>query len=234
MAGSLYLVSTPIGNQEDLTFRALRILKQVPIIAAEDPERTSALCAHYGIKTPLTSYHNRNKEEKTPVLLSRLQAGQSVALVSDSGTPLLCDPGLFLVTRALAAGISVVPVPGASAALSALVASGFPADTFLVLGTLPRSTLVRRNTVLAFRRDPRTLVLFESSRRLRATLRLFSEVLGKRRAVLAMDLTTDREGFVRGTTEGILRDLPRIPVCREVTLVVEGYRRPLRSRRAAE
>lgn len=228
MPGCLYLVGTPIGNLDDLTFRALRILKQVPIIAAENPERTSLLCAHYAIETPLTSYHHHNKEEKASVLIARLQAGQDVALVSDAGMPLLCDPGLLLVTRALAVGIPVVPVPGASAALAALLASGLPADTFLVLGALPRGTALCRKSLIALRRDPRTLIAFEFPRRIRATLQMFSEVLGNRQTVLAMDLTTDQERFLRGTTEGILQSLTTAPRCREVTLVIEGFREGVR------
>jgi 16S rRNA (cytidine1402-2'-O)-methyltransferase len=231
MAGKLYVVSTPIGNLEDLTLRALRILKEVPIIAAEDPKRTAELCAHHAIETPLTSYHNDNKEGKTPVLIARLQAGQDIALVSDAGTPLLCDPGLFLVSRALATGISVVPVPGASAALAALTASGFPADSFLVLETLPASRSARRSLLHNLRQDPRTLILFESPGTVKFTLHLLSELLGNRRLMMAMDMTTERERFVRGTAAKVARTLLSAPACHEVTLVVEGARKTGRTRR---
>ncbi len=231
MAGTLYLVSTPIGNPEDLTLRALRILKEVPVIAAEDPTRTALLCARHAIDTPLTSYHNNNKEGKTPVLIARLQAGQDVALVSDGGTPLLCDPGLFLATRALAAGIPVVPVPGASAALAALTASGFPADSFLVLGTLPASRPARRSLLHNLRRDPRTLVLFESPGRVKSTLHLLGELLGNRRLVIAMDMTTEKERYVRGTAAEVAQTLLQAPACHDLTLVVEGAGQAARTTR---
>ena len=135
MSGPLYLVSTPIGNPEDMTVRAIRILKEVAIVAAEDTSRTHSLLLHYGIDTPLTSYHDVNKDEKTPVLIRRLHEGQSIALVSDDGTPLISDPGAFLVAQALASGIRVVPVPGPSAVLAALSASGCPPRPLSIRGT---------------------------------------------------------------------------------------------------
>src|SRR5881628_3496499 len=130
MPGTLYIVSTPIGNLEDMTLRAVRILKEVGVIAAEDTRHTKQLCTHFGIHTPLTSYHDFNKKEKTAVLLERLQAGTDVALVSDAGTPVVSDPGFFLITRAIEAGIRVVPAPGPSAVLAALAGSGLPTDAF--------------------------------------------------------------------------------------------------------
>jgi len=154
MPGTLYIVSTPIGNLEDMTFRAVRILKEVGVIAAEDTRHTKQLCTHFGIHTPLTSYHDFNKEEKTAVLLERLQAGTDVALVSDAGTPVVSDPGFFLITRAIEAGIRVVPVPGPSAVLAALAGSGLPTDSFRFEGFLPRKEGPERS---GFRVSARTL-----------------------------------------------------------------------------
>ena len=144
MSGLLYLVSTPIGNPEDMTVRAIRILKEVAIVAAEDTSHAHSLLLHYGIDTPLTSYHDLNKDEKTPLLIGRLHEGQCIALVSDAGTPLISDPGAFLVAQALASGIRVVPVPGPSAVLAALSASGLSSEAFVYQGYLPKKSTERR------------------------------------------------------------------------------------------
>lgn len=224
MAGVLYIVSTPIGNPDDITLRALRILREVAIVAAEDTQSTSALFAQHAIDTPLTSYHNLNKEDKTPVLLRRLEDGQSVALVSDAGTPAVSDPGSFLITQALAAGIRVMPVPGPSAILAALSASGLAGDTFLFLGYLPGRTGSRRRLLEQMRGEHRTLILFEYPNRLRATVTDIRCVLGNRRIVLAEDLTTSCEEFVRGTAEEVLRSVASRPHRGEITLVVKGSR----------
>ncbi|MEK6618766.1 MAG: 16S rRNA (cytidine(1402)-2'-O)-methyltransferase, partial [Nitrospirota bacterium] len=228
-AGVLYIVSTPIGNPDDITLRALRILREVAIVAAEDTQSTSALFAHHAIDTPLTSYHNLNKEDKTPVLLRRLEDGQSVALVSDAGTPVISDPGSFLITQALAAGIRVMPVPGPSAILAALSASGLVGDTFLFLGYLPGRTGLRRRLLARLCGEYRTLILFEYPNRLRATVTDIRSVLGNRRIVLAEDLTTSCEEFVRGTAEEVLRSVASRPHRGEITLVVEGNRHRKRS-----
>src|SRR5574341_18993 len=153
MAGILYIVGTPIGHPDDITLRAVRILKRVAIVAAEDPRCTQALFVRHAIHTPLTSYHNLNKEDKTPVLIRRLAEGQSVALVSDAGTPMISDPGAFLVTRALEAGIRVTPVPGPSAVLAALSASGLAGEAFVFLGSLPERAGPRRRLLLEMRGD---------------------------------------------------------------------------------
>lgn len=226
MAGQLYLVSTPIGNPEDLTIRALRVLCEVSLIAAEDTRVTQRLLHYYGVNTPLTSYHNENKEEKTPILLDKLRhESQSIALVSDSGTPLICDPGRYLVTHALERGIQVRPVPGASAFLAALVSSGFPVEAFAFEGVLPMHRQAWRRLFEARRLDPRTFVLFIQPHRAIAVLQVLRQVLGNRRIVLAQDLTTPDERFLRGTVDQVLHEVRKHGVGNEITLVVEGNRR---------
>ncbi|MBI4400165.1 MAG: 16S rRNA (cytidine(1402)-2'-O)-methyltransferase [Nitrospirae bacterium] len=222
MAGLLYIVSVPIGNAEDITLRALRILKEVTVVAAEDTQRTKALFEHHAIDTPLTSYHTLNKEEKAPVLIRRLQEGHSVALVSDAGTPVISDPGYFLVRRALASGIRVVPVPGPSAVLAALPASGLPCDAFVFLGMLPRTGDSRRRLLETVRSEPRTLVLFESPGRLPSTLKELHAVLGHRQIVLARELTKPGEEFIRGIPIEVLKTTAVRPLSGDITLLVEG------------
>ena len=152
MPGTLYLVSTPIGNLEDLTFRAHRILQEVSVIAAEDTRHTQKLCRHYKIHTRLTSYHDFNKEEKTPVLLELLKEEKSIALVSDAGTPLISDPGYYLVTRAIAMDVPVVPIPGPSSVIAALSVAGLPTDAFIFIGFLPKKRRPGSGSFKAFRK----------------------------------------------------------------------------------
>ncbi len=230
MAGSLYIVGTPIGNPDDLSLRAIRILRDVAIIAAEDPQCTQALLVRHGITTPLTSYQNDNKEEKIPVLIQRLREGRSVALVSDAGTPAIVDPGALLIGKALHQGIPVVPIPGPSALLASLSASGLPGDTFVFAGLLPARPAARRNVLRAFRSEQRTIVLFESPRRLPAALKALRAALGNRRIALACNLTTPQERFFRGTIDEILRAHTTPTIEGELTLVVEGARRRKRTR----
>src|SRR2546428_3027640 len=154
MHGTLYIVSTPIGNLEDMTFRAVRVLKEVGVIAAEDTRHTKQLCTHFGIHTPLTSYHDFNKEAKTAVLLERLQTGTDVALVSDAGTPVVSDPGFFLITRAIEAGIRAVPVPGPSAVLTALAGSRLPTRSVPLQSFLPRKEGAPPKTVARLPQGP--------------------------------------------------------------------------------
>ncbi len=224
MTGILYLVSTPIGNFEDITVRALRVLKEVQVVVAEDPGCTAKLLRHHGIDTSLTSYHGPQKEEKTAVLVKRLKDGHAVALVSDAGTPLVSDPGAYLVTQAINAGIRVVPVPGPSACVAALSASGMPADTWVFQGLLPRQRAPRRRVLNAMRKDPRTQVLFESAESLDATLAEIISVRGNRRVVLARDLTGPDEEFVRGTAKEVRRTCRSVRIRSEVTLVMKGSR----------
>lgn len=231
MAGSLYLVSTPIGNVEDITLRAVRTLQQVAIIAAEDPQRTKPLCEHYNIETPLTSYHNENKEQKAPVLLSRLQDGQSVALVCDAGTPVISDPGLFLVRQALAAGIRVTPVPGPSVVLAALSASGMSGETFAFQGPLPGQAGSRRRALETIRSRSHPTILFESPGRLASTLADLHAFVGRRQIVVVHDLTKPREEFIRGTAAEILKNPTSSALQGEITLVIDGGRQKRRKTR---
>ena len=224
MPGTLYIVSTPIGNLEDITFRAVRILKEVGIIAAEDTRHTKQLCAHFGIGTTITSYHDFNKEEKAPVLLERLQSGASVALVSDAGTPVVSDPGYFLITRSIEAGIPIVPVPGPTAVLAALVwghRTGGPAPGCLC-GRFPQ--------VRAFRDEHASLILFESPHRIEKLLMALREGLGNRRVALCRELTKHYEEYRRGTIEELLLDVRKRPPKGEITVVVEGQPRRRTSR----
>lgn len=221
-AGTLYIVSTPIGNLEDITTRAVRVLKEVGIIAAEDTRHTKQLCTHFGIATPLTSYHDFNKEEKTAVLLERLRSGTDVALVSDAGTPVISDPGYFLIAQSIESGIRVVPVPGPSAALAALAASGLPTDAFRFEGFLPRKDGPRSKRIERLRDDPASLILFENPHRIGKLLASLRAKLGNRRAVLARELTKRFEEFHRGTLDELLVEVHRRPPKGEITLVVEG------------
>ena len=227
MAGTLYVVSTPIGNLDDITHRALRILKAVTIIAAEDTRHTKQLCNHFGIETALTSYHDFNKEAKTAVLLERLRSGVDVALVSDAGTPVISDPGYFLITQCIQAGIDVVPIPGPSAILAALAASGLPSDVFQFEGFLPRKAGARAKRIADLRQAHGSLIFFESPHRIEKLLAALLEGLGNRRTVLARELTKKFEEFRRGTLEELLQSVRDRPPKGEITVVVEGTpRRP--------
>lgn len=222
MTGSLYIVSTPIGNLEDITIRALRILKEAGIIAAEDTRRTQKLCSFYGIGTPLTSYHDYNKEEKTAVLLKRMEEGEAIALVSDAGTPLISDPGYYLVSRTIAHGLPVIPIPGPSAPLAALTASGLPTDSFTFYGFLPRKSGARNILIKSFQQHKETIIFFESPHRLTKTLQMLQECLNDRRIVITRELTKTYEEILRGTTEEILQMSQQRKWKGELTVVVEG------------
>jgi 16S rRNA (cytidine1402-2'-O)-methyltransferase len=223
--GVLYVVGTPIGNLEDITFRALRILKEAATVAAEDTRHTQKLLAHYDLHTPLTSYHDFNKETKAAVLLARLQEGSSIALVCDAGTPTISDPGYFLINRCIDAGIAVVPIPGPSAILGALSASGLPTDRFHFEGFLPKPSgrLAQRLAALRDRRE--TIVLFESPHRILKTLKAIHEAWGNRPAVVARELTKLHEEFLRGTLSTLIAEVERRPRRGEITLLVGGLDR---------
>jgi len=231
MTGSLYIVSTPIGNPDDLSLRAFNTLKTVAVIAAEDPQCTQTLLARHGITTPLTSYHNDNKEEKIPVLIQRMRDGQSVALVSDAGTPAIVDPGTLLIREAFRQNIPVVTVPGPSALLAALSVSGLPGDAFVFAGQLPQRSAARRTRIRALRAEPRPIVCFESPEHLLSTLQALGTELGNRRLVLACNMTTPREQFFRGTIDEVIRAQTAQAVEGELTLVIEGAQPGRRTRR---
>jgi 16S rRNA (cytidine1402-2'-O)-methyltransferase len=199
MSGTLYVVATPIGNLEDITLRALRILREVPVIAAEDTRHTSKLLQHHGISTPTVSFHEHNTRRRVPELLSRLRDGQSVALVSDAGTPVLSDPGLELIRECIAGEIPVDPIPGASAPLAALVASGFASHPVTFLGFAPTKALARKRWLERLDGMPHTVVFFETPHRIHAFLADAAGILGNRPLVLCRELTKLHQQFLRGT-----------------------------------
>jgi 16S rRNA (cytidine1402-2'-O)-methyltransferase len=222
--GSLYLIATPIGNLEDITLRALRLLREVDLIAAEDTRRTGRLLAHYEIETPQISYHDHNKLTRLETILKALGTGD-VALVSDAGTPGLSDPGYKLVQAAIAHGISVVPVPGPSALTAALVASGLPTDAFIYLGFLPRRANERRQLLVEMSHERRTLVAFESSHRLGAALEDIEAAMGDRQIVVARELTKLHEEIWRGPVSQAQSHFAAA-VRGEITLVIAGAGAP--------
>ena len=196
MPGTLYVVATPIGNLEDVTFRALRILREVAVIAAEDTRRTARLLQHYSISTPTTSLHQHNEGQRGPALLARLEAGESVALVSDAGTPVVSDPGSSLVASAHAAGIRVEPIPGPSAALAALSASGLPSEEFTFVGFPPARGKARNSWFEALAGETRTTIIYEAPHRIRRTLTDLLSALGDRRVAVGRELTKVHEEVV--------------------------------------
>ncbi len=198
MAGTLFLVSTPIGNLEDITHRAVRLLGEVEIIACEDTRHTRKLLNHYGIKTRTISYHDHNERERAAELLKLIESGSDVAIVSDAGTPGISDPGFRLARLAIEGGVRVVPVPGASALITALVASGMPTDEFFFGGFLPARSGARRARLTELRSFPATLIFYEGPHRIAATLKDAYEILGEREAVVARELTKMHEEVARG------------------------------------
>jgi len=219
--GTLYLVATPIGNLEDITVRALRILREVPLIAAEDTRQTRKLLDRYDIHQPLISYFEHNEAARVQLLLERLRVGD-VALVSEAGMPAISDPGYDLVRAAIDAGVRVVPIPGPSAPIAALAASGLPTDQFLYLGFLPRRSAERRKLLAGVLSEPRTLIAFESPHRLLDSLHDARSVLGDRPMALARELTKLHEEFVRGTIGEVLSHFLSTAVRGEITLVIGG------------
>ena len=206
MPGTLFIVATPIGNLEDITARALRILREVSLIAAEDTRRTAHLLTRYGITTPTTSLHEHNEARKAPSLIARLQAGENVALVSDAGTPLISDPGEQLIRIAIAAGVRVEPVPGPSAIIAALSASGFQTHPFVFLGFPPTRSKDRKQWLGILASAPATVVFFESPHRIRRTLQDIAETVGDLPVVVARELTKMHETLVRGQISDVLLD----------------------------
>jgi 16S rRNA (cytidine1402-2'-O)-methyltransferase len=222
MPGTLYVVATPIGNPEDITLRALRVLREVDLIAAEDTRVTALLLAQLGIETPLTPYQQHSGGRKAEALLQELEAGRDVALVSDAGMPGISDPGHELIGLAVAAGAPVVPVPGATALIAALAGCGLPTFRFTFESFPPREPAARAAFFHALRESPHTLVFYESPRRLRATLHDLLSFLGDRRAVVARELTKPDEEFVRGSLSELAAHFEARAPVGQCVLVVEG------------
>ena len=221
-AGTLYLVGTPIGNMEDITLRALRILKEVDLVACEDTRHTVQLLDHYGIEKLTVSYHEHNELTRAAELILHLEKGENVAMVSDAGMPGVSDPGYRLIALAVRHHIKIVPVPGASAFLSALVASGLPTDSFRFSGFLPAKQGARRTVLEAIRDSPRTQIFYEAPHRILETLEDIVELLGpERHVVVAREVTKLHEEFLRGSVEDVLATLNRrVEVKGEITLLI--------------
>lgn len=217
----LYIVPTPIGNLEDITLRALRVLREVPLIAAEDTRRTRVLLQHHGIRTPLLSYHDHNERRRVPALLEALTRGD-VALVSEAGMPALADPGYELLRAALKAGLRVEVLPGPSALTTALVGSGLPTDSFIWLGFLPAKAHARAQLLESLRHERRTLLACESPQRLPATLAAIRDLLGERPLVVARELSKLHEEYVRGTSSAVLAHFEANAPRGEIMLVIGG------------
>jgi len=223
--GILYIVSTPIGNLEDITLRALRILKEVNLIAAEDTRHTLLLLRHFGIQAPLTSFFEGNELKKREFILSRLNQGERIALVSDAGTPGISDPGYRLIRLAIEHEVPVIPIPGPSAAITALSISGLPTDAFLFKGFFPNKSKKRRDLLKQLEEVKETLIFYESPHRLTETLKDIFEVLGDREIVLTRELTKIYEEILRGKVSEIQSTLQVKKIKGEITLVISGKTR---------
>jgi len=220
--GILYLVPTPIGNLEDMSFRAVRILKEADLIAAEDTRNTKKLCNYFEIETHIVSYHEHNKETSGEKLIHKVKEGLKIALVSDAGMPTISDPGYELVQEALNEKVTVVPLPGANAALTALIAAGLPSQPFYFFGFLDRNKREKRRELEALKRQAATIVFYESPHRLKETLSIMSEILGDRRIALCRELTKKFEEFIRGNLQEAIEWANQTEIRGEFCLIVEG------------
>ena len=219
--GTLYVVATPIGNLEDITYRAVRILNEVDLVAAEDTRHSRKLFAHFGIKKPLVSYHDHNEQQRQEELVKHLQAGEDVALISDAGTPCIADPGYRLIASCHAVGIRVVPIPGPSALITALSAAGVSTERFAFEGYLPQKAKARSDLLRKLNGEQRTLVFYETPHRLAATVTDLVEIMGAEQPlVVARELTKMYEEFFRGTTAEAVTRFTREPARGELVLVI--------------
>jgi len=220
--GILYICGTPIGNLEDITLRVLKILKKVNLIAAEDTRHTKKLLNHYQINTKVTSYYEYNKLKKAPYLVEILKNGQDIALVSDAGMPGISDPGYELVNLVLKNNIKIIPVPGVSALITALVISGLPTDKFVFEGFLPRKIKERKRYFKSIESEDRTIIFYEAPHRLKKTLKDMLEILGDRKIVIARELTKKFEEIIRGRLSQVLTEISTKEIKGEITLVIQG------------
>jgi len=221
--GTLYLVPTPIGNLSDITFRAIDVLRAVSLIAAEDTRNTARLLSAFEIRTPMISCHEHNEEKCAQAIVRRIGLGEPVALVTDAGTPAISDPGFRIVNAAIEHGIPVVPLPGASAAVCALSASGLPSDAFCFLGFAPKKRHRRKDMLQKLATRPETLIFYESPRRITPFLKEVFEIMGDRKVVVAREMTKLHEEFIRGRVSKVIRELERRETVKgEITLLVAG------------
>jgi len=219
--GRLYIVSTPIGNLEDITLRAIRILKEAAIIAAEDTRHTQKLLNHYQIATHQTSYHDHNKEEKAEILISKIKDGKDVALVCDAGTPGISDPGYYLIKRSIEESIQIVPIPGVSAVIAGLSVSGLPTDRFVFEGFLPKGKAGHKY-LKGLEKEERTIILYESPHRFIKTLKAIYDILGNRRIVVGRELTKLHEEIARGKAQEIISAFENKKIKGEITIIIDG------------
>ncbi len=217
--GILYIVATPIGNLEDITYRAIRTLQEVDIIAAEDTRHTLKLLNHYNITKHLISYHRHNEETKSEELISKLKEGKKIALVSDAGTPGICDPGEQIIHRCLEEGIKIIPIPGACAFVNALICSGLETQSFLFLGFLPLNKKNRNQKLEQIKSSEQTVMIYEAPHKLKTTLQDLKEIIGDRKVVIARELTKIHEEFIRGTIEEIIEKTENIKG--EIIILIE-------------
>ena len=220
MIGKLYIVATPIGNLEDITLRALRVLKEVDLIAAEDTRQTLKLLNHYEINKPLISYHRHNEETKSEILIEKLRNGENIALVSDAGTPGICDPGEEVIKKAIEDNIEVIPIPGACAMINALIASGISTKEFEFLGFLPLNKKLRRQKLKEIENSSKTIIIYEAPHKMKTTLGDLKEILKDRKIVLARELTKIHEEFIRKSIDELLSEIDTIKG--EIILIIEG------------
>ena len=220
MKGKLYIVATPIGNLEDITLRALRVLKEVDLIAAEDTRQTLKLLNHYEINKPLISYHRHNEETKSEILIEKLRNGENIALVSDAGTPGICDPGEEVIKKAIEDNIEVIPIPGACAMINALIVSGISTKEFEFLGFLPLNKKLRRQKLKEIENSSKTIIIYEAPHKMKTTLGDLKEILKDRKIVLARELTKIHEEFIRKSIDELLSEIDTIKG--EMILIIEG------------
>ncbi len=221
-SGTLYICGTPIGNLEDITLRCLAVLKQVDLITAEDTRHTKILLNHYQIKKPIISYHKYSKESKVEYLLKLLQEGKNIALLSDAGMPGVCDPGYEIINKAIDHNITIVPVPGVSALITALVVSGFPMQNFVFEGFIPRKKREKEKYFSQLKYETRTIIFYESPHRIKDTLRMLKQIVGDRKIVIARELTKKFEEIIRGNLSTIIDIFNTKEAKGEFTLVVAG------------